>query len=409
MSFTEQFIFKFELSTEPDYLSIASFLPGIINRFTITDSIFNYFPYMELVMNDEASVFTEDFFFTEFLDLKLKFTSQNDVDKIIHNYFWSEHQMNYPMSNQLISGVTLIPGLSNFKKQDEVKSNSYYNDISVIVNQIMRKYSFPNNIQKLNISETSNFDYHYQVNEHDYQFIQRLCDQAYSPVNTNSPFYTFINSRGEFYFQSVQDLIDQKPKTTLYYGFDDNKTTELERKYNPNMIDSYTYQFLGVPNNIDDYNKTVFKTDNSGKYVSKEITLKDKKQKLGFNKLSVRNEYLSKTREIINFGIVDDIRQESMFKGWVNRQFINSVSFPYRMKIQLKTLNLSLCSGDCIETNFYSSNSNRNNQFTEFSGKWVILEAGHGFNGDGEAGTSITIGKPSLDIFKKHKFYKDFI
>ena len=38
--------------------------------------------------------------------------------------------MNYPMSNQLISGVTLIPGLSNFKKQDSVKSNSYYNNIS---------------------------------------------------------------------------------------------------------------------------------------------------------------------------------------------------------------------------------------------------------------------------------------
>jgi len=106
---------------------------------------------------------------------------------------------------------------------------------------------------------------------------------------------------------------------------------------------------------------------------------------------------------------VDDIKQESMFKGWVNRQFINSVSFPYRMKVELKNLNLDLCSGDCIETHFYSSNSNRNNQFIELSGKWIILEAGHGFNGDGQAGTSITLGKPSLDIFKKHKFYKDFI
>lgn len=409
MSFTEQFVFKFELSTEPDYLTIASFLPGIINRFTITDSIFNYFPYMELVMNDEASMFTEDFFFSEFLDLKLKFTSQNDKDKIIHNFFWSEHQMNYPMSNQLISGVTLIPGLSNFKKQDSVKSDSYYNNISNIVQEIMNKYSYPNNAKKIITSDTSNFDYHYQVNEYDYKFIQRLCDQAYSPKNTDSPFYTFINARGEFYFISVQDLIDKKPKTTLYYGIDKDKSTEIEKKYSQNIINSYTYQFLGVPNNIDDYNKTVFKIDSSGKYDSKEITLKDKKQKLGFNKLSIRNEYLTKTRDIVNFGIVDDIKQESMFKGWVNRQFINSVSFPYRLKVELKNLNLDLCSGDCIETHFYSSNSNRNNQFIELSGKWIILEAGHGFNGDGQAGTSITLGKPSLDIFKKHKFYKDFI
>ena len=195
----------------------------------------------------------------------------------------------------------------------------------------------------------------------------------------------------------------------MYYGYDDNQTTETEKKYSQNVIDNYTYQFLGVPNSLDDYNKTIYKVNNSGSYDSKEVTIEDKKQKLGFNKLSIRNEYIKKTRDNINFGIVDDIRQESMFKGWVNRQFINSVSFPYRMKIQLKNLNLSLCSGDCIETNFYSSNSKRGNRFTELSGKWIILETGHGFDANGEAGTSLTIGKPSLDIFKKHKFYKDFI
>lgn len=409
MSYLEQFNFDFELKSNPDYLNIQGFLPGITNKFIVTDSIFNHFPYMELVLNDDVSLFTENYFFTEFLDFTLKFVSKNEKDKIIHDFYWSEHQMNYPMSNQLITGVTLIPGMSCFRKQDFAKSNSYKNDISTIVKEIMNKYSFPNNTKKLNVSSTSNFDFHYQVNEYDFQFIQRLCDQAYSPVNVNSPFYTFINLRGEFFFQSVQDMIDKKPKTTLFYGYDNNETSEVEKKHNPNMINGYTYQFLGVPNNLDDYKKTIYKTDSSGSYVSKEITLKDKKQKLGFNKLSIRSQDTSKVREVLNFGIVDDPQQESMFKGWVNRQFINSVSFPYRMKVDLKSLNLSLTSGDCIETNFYSASSNRNNQFTELSGKWIVLESGHGFDGNGQAGTALTLGKPSLDIFKKHKFYKDFI
>lgn len=405
----EQFEFKFELKTKPEYLTIQTFLPGIINRFLVIDSLINYFPYMELVINDDASLFTEDYFFTEFLDILIKFDSINGVDKIRHNFYWSEHQMNSPTSTELITGVTLIPGLSNFKKQDEVKSNSYYNNISTIVRQIMNKYEFPENRMKLNISETSNFDYHYQGNEYDYEFIQKLCDQAYSPTNTNSPFYTFINLRGEFFFQTVQDLIDQKSKIDLFFGNDNNQTTELEKKYKTNIINTYTYQYLGVPNNISNYNKSVYKIDSSGKYINKKISLQDKKQKLGFNKLSIRSQDLNLNRDSPNFGIVDSPTQESMYKGWVNRMFINSVSFPYRLKVQLRSLNLSLCSGDCVTTSFVSANPKRNNQLTELSGKWLVLESSHAFDGNGQAATVLTLGKPSLDIFKKHKFYNDFI
>lgn len=405
----EQFIFKFELKTNPEYMTIDGFVPGILNRFTVTDSIINYFPYMELVINDDASLFTEDYFFTEFLDLLIKFDSINDIDKIRHNFYWSEHQMNYPNSREIITGVTIIPGLSNFKKQDEVKSNSYYNNISTIVRQIMSKYSYPDNNQKLNISETSNFDYHYQGNEYDYQFIIKLADQAYSPKNVTSPFYTFINLRGEFFFQSVQDMIDQKPKQTLFFGDDNGESNEVEKKYLNNIINTYTYQYLGVPNNIKDYHKSIYKVNSSGEYVNKSYKIKDQKQKLGFNKLSIRNQDLTKVRETVNFGIVDSPIQESMYKGWVNRLFINSVSFPYRLKVQLRNLNLALCSGDCIETSFVSANPSRNNKFGELSGKWIILESGHGFDANGQAATSLTLGKPTLDIFKKHKFYSDFI
>lgn len=406
----KSFPFKVSMKTDPAMFEFESFIPGVMERFVIADSIYNYFPYFELVLRDDGSIFTELNYFTEFLDLKLKLSDPTDKYLVNHDFYWSEFQVTDPTSQEVVAGIVVLPMKSSFLKQDEVSNKSYRGDISSVVRQIMSKYSYPNNVPDMKISSTANYDIWYKSQEYDYRFIRRLAKYALSPTAKNSPYFSFIDSKGQFHFQSLADLFNQKSELDIYYGLQ-GEVTQYNRDLRNDVINgNYAVKNLGSPNNMKTYKSQYYKMNESGEYESDTFKISDKLDgnRIGQNKQSIRKQYIDKIRSIEDFGIIDDFYQKSHYKGWVNNHYIDSATFPYRLRVDIN-LNLQLCSGKMITVNYMSANEEKDNKALEYSGDWLILECAHmvGTNGDGI--TSLELGKSSINIHKKHKFYPDFI
>lgn len=399
------FPFKLLLKTKPDMFKIENFLPGVFNKIFIQDSVFQFHPYLEFTIVDTGNIFTEENFFVDGIDLEFLLSDLDEKEKIEHTFFISEYQLVEFLSKDYVSGVCMFPCLSNFKTQDSFKSESYEGTIHEIVRRIMSKYKFPQNIPKMEISNTSNFDKWYQ-NSYDYEFIKNLSKYALSPIKTNSPFISFINMKGEFFFRTLSDLFEQKPVEKLFYGL--QKDINLyEQPFKNNVMFYPSFQSLGSPTTMKNLNKRFFHIDENGKYKRKNIKLDEKLNgnRIGLNKFNIRKNSLNKLRDVKNFGIVDDFFQKSILDGWMNSFFLDSL-LSFRMKTTLN-FNPKICSGKVVETNFLSIKDSGKSK--EYSGKWLVLETIHFINSDGTIFTQLELGKSTLDFDRKHKFFQDFL
>jgi hypothetical protein len=405
MPFESPFNFTLSIETDPRLFTFESFAPGITSDFLIKDSIFEYFPKMELSIIDDDSLFTETYYFTENINVNIELQDQEE-NEIKHNFYLSTCSLDEKLSELYISGKLDMYLFSDFYKQDVVRSKSYNMNISDIVRKIMLKYNYPNLIPSIKLSPTSNFDTWYQVQEFDYEFINRIRKYSLNINNKNSPYYTFIDMNGTFNFKTVIDLLDQEPIAYYYFGL----LSEQDSKNYKRILD-YSFSMLGVSYNYLNYNSKIYNVNKSGNYNKKEIRLdeKIKDNKIALNKLSIRKESLDHITSYRYYGIIDNPLQENHYKGWVNNKFINSVSFPYRMYISVM-FDATLVSGKVIQLYFNSIIKEKDNKATEYSGNWLILEATHTIQGsDNVMMTNLLLGKSSVKIYSDHKFYNDFI
>jgi len=409
MPFESTFNFNLSMDTEPPLFSFDSFEPGIISKLVIKDSIFNYYPLMELTILDDSSRFTESNYFSEFINVNLQLKDANE-NKLKHNFYWiNESLLEYDEPNYINGKIKLFLE-SDFLKQDSIKSKSYNMNVSDIVRKIMYSYDYPDLIPSLNISTTSNFDTWYQIREYDSEFIKRISTFSLNINDKNSPYFTFINLKGEFYFQTVSDLFNQQSKY-VYYLFEEVDGQENKSYYR--LLD-YTFTMMGSEVNIQNYNSLISNVDNYGDYNLKNITLKDKIEdnKIALNKFTLRSQYLNNKRSFRHYGIIDNSAQENHYKGWINYNFIDSISFPYRMSITV-LFNSELVAGKIIELRFNSLIKQKNGIAYEYSGNWVILESIHYIDTNESFGitlfTKLVLGKSSVRVYAGHEFYNDFI
>lgn len=404
---TKSYPFKFSLESDPSMFSFETYVPSIHNRIILQDSIFNFFPYMELVIMDDAAIFTELNFFVDQLDLKVKLMNPDEKDKLEHNFYWSEYQLNDISSNEVVVGAVMYPCKSNFLKQDEYKSESYEGDISTVVRQIMSQYKFPGGFPKLEIGQTANFDTWYQSG-YNWELIKTLSKYALSPIYPNSPFLTFINCKSEFHFMSLGELFDQRPVETLYFGLQDD-INQYNKDLRNDVIRGFSFQSLGAPITMDTLRSTYYRVDEEGEYLDEDVKLTSKmtRNRIGQNKVNIRKQDLELVRSSPCFGIVDSFFQKSMYSGWVNSQYLDTF-LSHRLKVEID-FNPKICSGKTIETKFLSPNDEKDNKATEYSGKWLVLECGHAVDENGKAITVMDVGKSSLKIDRKHKFFQDFV
>lgn len=400
---------KFLFRTEPETFAFANYPVGYMSNLVFYDSILNYFPVMSFSLKDEAAVFSEQNLFTKFLKAKTEvFDLVNDNSNFNHDYYFSKNSIDGLLSKEYVIGVNDYQFHSYFRKQDSVKNVSHKGNIDSIVRKIMSKYIYIDRPPTLNISSTSNFDTWYQIKENDYEFIKKLSKYAFNINKQNSPFITFINLKGEFYFQTYSEMIDQKPVDTYILTKDEDST--LEKTLGRNYIKTLNLNNLSTNEVIDFLKIDFYNLNNQGVYKNKEVSLKDKLKdsRISLNKYPIRSEDLKSVTKIENFGIVDNDSQENHYKGWTNSFFkdliLNSIVLTLNVPFDTR-----LCSGKVIELKLKSPIDEKNNESLEFSGVWLILQSTHYIDEKGLGSTNLLISKSTINIYKKNIFYNDYL
>ena len=178
-----------------------------------------------------------------------------NVGIIAHDFFWSESQLNDVQRASTIQGNWFWNFESDFKKQDFVKSQSFKGTIDSVVDTLTSKYIFSDDNKKFNgvegdtrfIDETSNENFWYQDSVSDSTFIRKLANYAFSPSYKNSPFMTFFNLKGEFFFRPLAKFFEDPDLVVANYTLDAPYVEE-------DFLANYSIQFAGSAFNRPNYN-----------------------------------------------------------------------------------------------------------------------------------------------------------
>ena len=379
------------------------------------DSLIKFFPYAELFIKDQTGVYSDLYFFIEGWKLNIQFGSP-DQGYFGHDYCWSEGQLNNAVFSDHIGGDHLFIMLSDYYLNDYPLTKGYQGEISTIVQQIvMNEFGIPATrsaivngvltpgLPNIHITNTMNgiLETWYQAGRTNREFIEYLATRAYTSAvpQSQTPFVTFINSNGEFYFMTLYELYTQAPIKTFEIKLDDNMLLQ------DGIVKSYNVYHGGLPTNKENYIKDITTLQEDGTVNTDEVALKDFCLKpKGTSKMMVRTDYLN-VNQIQNFGLVETTDINNL-KGRYNTSFINS-DMSYRMTI-LDTFDPNLVAGKTISIKVHKANSN-GVQSPEYGGNWLIISSEVKMNCEGFPVSQITIAKPSIEVSKDNTFLADFI
>ncbi len=171
--------------------------------FRIKDSIFSLYPTASLNFQDLDGLFSEVLAFVNGTKVDIVYGLRDETEEcsftIIKNSVPDQANANSFGGNLEASLV------HHYMYNQSKKSFAYKDEIGNIIKKLISTYNF----KKVNIETTVNKGYWYQSLVNDAEFMNNyLLPFAYS-TNSNTPFYLFINSANEFYFQSHKTLMNQ--------------------------------------------------------------------------------------------------------------------------------------------------------------------------------------------------------
>jgi hypothetical protein len=256
------------------------------------------------------------------------------------------------------------------------------------------------------IDSPINSGIYYQSNQTDAEFITKvLSNQAYSPNNPNSPYFSFINLNGEFYFTTIEELFKKQQPVCKFTFLDGDETGGL----NDFKILSFTQDFGGFFINKDVYVQDIYKFKDS--WEKEETKLNDRVYKGDKNlgKITAfKTDFINKVYNNVEFGMeTSELFDSFNYEGYKNSLYKNSM-INYRMELQ-SSYTPEAISGKIVELEVKSSIGD--SLSTEFSGKWLIIESKHGYKNEGSCVpiSLLTLIKPSIDIKPENAYASRFL
>jgi len=395
-----------------DYSLIFESIPSAINltdqnirlfpRIFLQDSIFDFYPYAELYFLDDRGATIDLINFVEGLefDLGIEDTGLDTPGTSGQYYMWSENQLLEPILREHFSGTNVFLLISAFYKKNKPQSRAWLNTISNIITEICTT-DYELDPTSTFISTTTGVDNWYQTNQKNGLFIQLLSDNAFNQSNPRSPFFSFFNTNGEFYFMSVDEMFAQEPVDYYYMSF--NEQTSIDKF----AIQDYTIMYGGLPINFNNYKQNIISIKGDGSYNEEEVKYEDFVYRENIaDKLLLRRDYqeLSNT---INFGLNETTVDSFNIKGRTNSLYRDSI-LPNRMRVTIH-FNPYAVSGKVIDLKVGSFSEDKANMLLEFSGKWLIMKSMHFMGEDGMAYTNLQIAKSTMFVDSNHVFRNDFL
>jgi hypothetical protein len=403
----------FKLISTPKALTFDENIPvRNYRRVFFSDSLFKFFPYGELYYGDSIGLITDHVFFIEGLEFELTFGREDVIDiegnvieggYINNTYFWSENQINKINMADNVSGDNILVLCGVSKRDDHPRSRSWNNDGSTTyktIDTILKTDILP----ELNIDATKQFiskcdgtPYICQCADNNRTFVESLSTIAYSSSFQKSPFYTFINSAGEFYFMALEEMMKQPPVKEYQISF--SKDIMLDSNY----IKDYNIMFGGAPVNLYNYNKRFFKFKADGSYENEYLNIHDaipicKDDNIAKDYTLIRNTYIPTEYGTGNhyFGIQYSQYGNEYYKGYKNK-FYRDSCLNYRLMIMVD-FDPKCVAGKTITISIQKGSTNDNQKAVEFTGKWLICESMWHYDYDGKPYTILTVSKPQIAL-----------
>ena len=419
--------FRFTMKSTPPGINIDSDIVGItaFPRIFFEDSIFNFFPRGEVILNDKTGAIVETFFFLESLDFAITIENTSDalfptmeeilsgkttVGKLEGNFVWGQHQINNTLLEDHISGHNFFVLESKYKNLDIAKSRAWNYEtggalnplgakpISEIARQIAQEFGIVNPLLQ-QITPTIGNDYWLQPNITSAKFIKNILEKnAFSPVTPKSPFFSFINLKGEFYFMSLQQMYLQKPAATYTLQ---SLQSNVATGYDDFTIKNFIVQFGGTDMNRDSYTRRGYFVDLTTGLVMKQ-GLKDyniheyQLATEGINKFTIMNQYTQNNYyQVEDYGLCLTPDQIETFLGRQN-SYYQDTGTTYRVIIIVR-YNPYVVSGKTVNLQFAKTNK-LGLISSEFMGSWLVCESKKLCDTSGRAWSQLTLCKGGVIV-----------
>lgn len=272
-----------------------------------------------------------------------------------------------------------------------IRSKGYQDRISQIVRDIANTYNFT----ELNINDTGNEDTWIQPLITDAKFItEMLLPNAFSRNANNTPFYCFIDVGNVFNFRNMDSMLNEEQVAEINYTIDKtnlvgndnipapNKTTTSIRRWSKNSSNWWPLT-----------SRRIFKIDRTDGTLSEEedaITEYPAQNNLYMPILRPQENGFHSYKNV-QFSEYSTGRKENV-QGWQ----LNSVKDGMFVDefLLIIPLNPALKSGKIIQFNVFTVESRGQKLSKRFSGRYLIEDCEHIWNGEERRGFSkIVIGR----------------
>ena len=369
--------------------------------FSLHDSINSLYSWVTCTLQDTSGIIQDSFFTTEGLVVKIEFGTDDQINSC--SYVIRDDELPTPKTRGLLNGDVEINLVHEWYDKQEIKSTAYKKRISEIVEQLAGGYSF----DSIDKNDTGNQDIWYQPLMTDARFINNiLLPNAYSYNADKSPFYAYITCDNVFHFRRLNSMFTAKSLTTISYSIAEESTKE----YDPSTIAQITRWREGSTIHKDLRHRKIFKIDREdGKLIEEE-------------------DFIYSYPELEKEKNIPIIGDKELITSYLNIQYLESEvgrkenllgqTYSTTKKgmflekfMLLLPLNLKLISGNPIDLKIFTINAEGDNvRLTKtFSGKYIIVESQHTWNGFESKGYSkLIIGRKLIDLpdsyFIKAKF-----
>lgn len=357
--------------------------------FSIHDSIHALYSNAKLKIKDPTGYLRESLLFEEGNTFKISYSIKAFEDIILKSSYTTTHDDADKIVVQgILSGDTTISLVHEFYTKQIVENKAYNDRISSIVDKLT-DYQFT----KKNINDTGSKSIWYQLRSDQKTFITDvLLPNAFSNNANKTPFFCFIDCANEFNFRNYKSMIETSPVCTLTFNTIDPKKTSFYSIYDikPFRVGSLVTKKLRNRN-------IVTRDKDTGSFIQKSATLKELPENMfgGYTipligDLSIQTNYqyysfTQKTngeKEALQARIIYDEKE-----GFFLEKFIITTAFNPKLKSGL-TVNL--------EIGIASKNNNEKSLYQ--SGKYLIEDCIHNWNGEERRG--------STELIVSRKFIK---
>ena len=179
--------------------------------FSMADSIYSLYNYGLFEINDITGLLQEYFGTTEGAELELGFGTKEILNT--SKYIIKRDELSNIEIPGFLSGLVNIKIVNAWYSKQQIKSKAYQSTIATIISQLAQNQGF----SSIDIEDTGNYDYWYQMMMTDAKFIQEiLLPNAYSS-SAETPFYAYTTSDNVFHLKSLKSMFNTSIVATIEY------------------------------------------------------------------------------------------------------------------------------------------------------------------------------------------------